>query len=106
MHHKTIQVSESVIPALKGLNGQKVQDTEKVTNTSIKFKKNSWGSFHAIISSKSMHDVLKAEKIIHLSIKHLEASLDPLNHIEESHEVESARLDLETFYFEMYINRA
>ena len=100
--HKSITVPEDAIAALKGLRGQKVSDTERVTATSIKFKRLGSGLAKAEISGESQENVLKAEQILRICITHLEASLDPPIVISSKVPgIGDAVADVETFYFEI-----
>ena len=96
------------IPALKGLNGQKIKDTENVSKTKIRFKQDNTGRHMAVISSPSKASIKLAEEIIHIAINHFYASLEPPVHSYKPDKlnVEAAKYDLETIIFEINLSKA
>ena len=97
----SFQFPAEAIPALKGYQGQKIADTEKVTNTSIWLKRTKDGRGIAKISGENENSVILAKRILELAMKHFEASCqskEPLTR--QMQGAESAALDLETFFFE------
>ena len=99
---KSIELPIEALPALKGLCGQKVRDTQEVTQTKIHFKRKSSTVLAHIIGS-CWKNVSRAEKILKLCVKHLNASLCPLKSMEvETMDEEDVERDLRTFYFETF----
>ena len=110
-YHKLIFIPVSAIPAVKGLGGQKIRDTELVSGTSIHIKKDAAGRFKARITGPSDNHLKRAEKIISLAIDHFRASIQPPEPPISSPEItiddlESASYDLETFIFEINNSKA
>ena len=107
-YHKLIFIPVSAIPAVKGLGGQKIRDTELVSGTSIHIKKDSAGRFKARITGPSENHLKRAEKIILLAIDHFKASIQPPISSPEItfDDLESASYDLETFIFEINNSKA
>ena len=103
MHcQKTISLPLECLPALKGMGGQKVKDTQTMTNTNIYFKRLS-SSVSAHIVGQSWKDVTKAEKIMKIAVNHFYASIAPpkvTNVI--CKDAEDTENDLRTFYFETF----
>ena len=103
----TMIIPELSVPALKGLRGMKIRDTEIVSGTSIAIRKDSEGFFKAIISGPTKDNLVKAEKIMSLAIEHHQASLEPplaKHTLNENHTqfLKSAAYDIETFFFEIH----
>ena len=100
--HRTLRVPAYTISALKGINGQKVLDTERVTETVIRFKCNAQGFYHAHISGKNQEDVSRAVEILKICIMHYDSSLSDTS-IEKCgvSKIDRISVDLETFWFEV-----
>ena len=71
----TFNVPPEARAALIGLNGGKVQDTRRMTNTHIKFSHDQDGSTKVQIRGSDPTMVDRAHKIILLAVNHYEASV-------------------------------
>ena len=98
---RTLKLPLETMPALKGLGGQKVIDTEKITKTKVFLKRGSHVSAHII--GENWRDVDRAERILRMASKHYYASVCPLEASSASASaVDTTTTDIETFYIEVF----
>ena len=98
----TVEVPTETIPALIGLKGCKVKDTEQITCTKISFFKSEKPLSTVKILGKSLMDVEKAKKIIIIGTFHHLAQLKTPSPVRfDRPGRQEAALDLKTFAAEI-----
>ena len=98
---KTIWFPIEVLPALKGISGQKVTDTQNLTNTKI-YRKRKVEKVAVHIVGQRWKDVKMAEKVLLLATKHFESSIcPPFSVVASDPDMSAAELDIQTFFFEL-----
>ena len=98
---KTVLFPIEVLPALKGISGQKVTDTQNVTSTKIFMKRKIEKVAVHIVGGK-WTDVKMAEKILLLAMKHFESSVcSPFSNFPSCPRACDVEFDIQTFDFEL-----
>ena len=100
------QVPSDCVPALIGLGGSKVEDTQRKSETDIKFSKFSDVLHSVSVSGFSVDNCNLAKRIIVLAVNHHLAALKTLPPNTEFPGEAEARLDAQTFFAEVMHRKA
>ena len=102
---KKLLLPMGAMPALKGLRGSKVRDTEEVTSTTISLKRGKDSCVVHIVGGNA-EDVNGAEDILKTAVVHFDASLATRRSCEMFPPgINEAMSDSKTFFFESFIRK-
>ena len=101
-HNIQFILPSECIPAIIGLNGDKVKDTKSVTGTTIQLTKKS-DLFHLVsVSGHSIESCHLAKRILLHAVSHHLASLQKPLHVPNGSGQAKAESDVHTFFTETY----
>ena len=101
-HNIQFILPSECIPAIIGLNGDKVKDTKSVTGTTIQLTKKS-DLFHLVsVSGHSIESCHLAKRILLHAVSHHLASLQEPLHVPNGSGQAEAGSDVHTFFTETY----
>ena len=102
MPQKILTVPSAACPAIIGLKGSKLKDTERVTNTRIQIPRHRSGETKLTITGNSEEDVNRASHILQLAVLHFKASTStPPEPFEGGADAKDAARDAVTIFVEI-----